>query len=97
MIRQQFDVVGSSTMPLLLCYSAARLQSYVISYFCTSLVYYIIQNVLVNKKNRKLDFYLTKIKLHLCLFIDFQVHLGWRMQSQDQGVVLWDYTLLAGQ
>ncbi len=39
-----------STTPLLWCYSAARLQSYVISYFCASLVYYIIQNVLVNKK-----------------------------------------------
>ncbi len=39
-----------STTPLLSCNSAAWLQSYVISYFCKSLVYYIIQNVLVNKK-----------------------------------------------
>ncbi len=42
-------------------------------------------------KNRKLDFYLTKIKPHLCLFIDFQVHLGWGMPCKYQGVVQWNY------
>ncbi len=47
--RHPASSMGSTT-PLLWCYSAARLQSYVISYFCTSLVYYIIQNVLINKK-----------------------------------------------
>ncbi len=88
-LQQTWDAMCSTT-PLLWCYSAARLQSYVICYFCTSLVYYIIQNVLVNKK-------IEKIKLHLCLFIDFEVHLGWGMPCQDQGVVPWDYTLLAGQ
>ncbi len=31
-------------------YSAARIDSYIISYFFTSLKYYIIQKVLVNKK-----------------------------------------------
>ncbi len=45
--------ISCSTTPLLSCNSAARLQSYLISYFCTSLVYYIIQNVLVNKKIEK--------------------------------------------
>ncbi len=44
------DDVLSSTTPMLWCCSTARLQSYIISYFCTSLVYYIIQNVLENKK-----------------------------------------------
>ncbi len=50
------------------------LQSYIISFFCASLEYDIIQNVLGNMK--KMDCYLLKIELYLWLFIALQVNLG---------------------
>ncbi len=68
---------------MLWSYSAARRHSYIISYFCTTLKYYIIQKVLVEKI--KLDYYLLKVKPYLCIFIAFQVHLRWGMPWQGKG------------
>ncbi len=59
------------TTPLLWCYSTATLQSYIITYFYTSLVYYIIQNVLRNKKIENKIFLFNKNKAAFMLIYWF--------------------------
>ncbi len=75
----------SSTTPMLWCYSTAILYSYINSYLCSILLYYIIQKVFSNEKKIKLICYLLKNKATFMAIYWFWISCSRGVPRQGKG------------